>query len=120
MSEKLLAAGIRFSLAKLLDKAEFDKLYSLASEIGEDDEKQKAFIADPAAYAMQSVGFLTPDGFHMHTVNERNEYFPPEGDASEQIASYGDTAERWARVEIRIGKGPKCYALCSYCPTEKK
>lgn len=120
MSAKLLANGIKFSLSEIMENVELDKLYLLASEIGEDEEKQKSFVADPSAYALQSVGFVTPDGFHMHVVNERNEYFPPEGNAADQIASYSDSEDQWARIEIRAGKGPKCYVLCGWCPVKEK
>ena len=115
MSAKLYANGIKFALAEILDQVAFDKLYALADEIGDDETKQKSFIGDPSAYAFQTVGFETPEGFHMHLVDEKNQYHPPEGYAQSQLQEFTDEDGRWSRVEIRVGKGPKCYAFCGYC-----
>ena len=118
MSTKLASNGVKFALDAFLKDTDFEKFFQLADHIGDDGDKLKSFIANPEAYAFSEVGFKVPDGFHMHFVNEKNEYFPPEGNAAEQIASYSDSEDRWSRIEIRAGKGPKCLVACGYCPSK--
>jgi hypothetical protein len=84
------------------------------------DEKLKStpalleeFKKDPIGVARRE-GFTVPDGFHLHFVNEKNEYFPPEGDAISQLQK-GKTRPVWGRVEIRYAVGPGCVAACGVC-----
>ncbi|MFF0949367.1 hypothetical protein ACFYE9_17345 [Rhizobium leguminosarum] len=84
------------------------------------DEKLKAdpalleeFKKDPMGMAARE-GFVIPPGFHIHFINENNEYFPPEGDAISQLQR-GKTLPVWGRVEIRFAVGPGCIAACGIC-----
>lgn len=84
------------------------------------DEKLKAdptlleeFKKDPIAVAKRE-GFTVPEGFHLHFINENNEYFPPEGDAISQLQR-GKTHPVWGRVEVRWAVGAGCIAGCGAC-----
>ena len=79
-----------------------------------DEALLKEFIADPEGVAKREVGLVPPPGAHMHFINEKNEYFPPEADAIEQLQK-GHSGNPWRRVEIRSAIGPGCYALCILC-----
>jgi len=114
MSNALYAAGLKKAILDVQRDGDFATFMELPDAIGDDEEKTKAFIANPEAFAFAEVGYEVAEGYHMHFVDESNEYHPPEGDAESQLGSFGKD-EKWARVEIRVGKGPKCWALCTIC-----
>lgn len=72
----------------------------------------KQFIADPVGFA-KLEGMETEEGFHLHFINEKNEYFPPEGDALSQLEQKKTPV--WGRLEIRYAVGPGCIAACTGC-----
>jgi hypothetical protein len=72
------------------------------------------FIKNPAGVAKREVGMVVPAGFHLHFVDQENNYFPPEGDAVAQLQK-GTGGKVWGRVEIRSAVGPGCVTLCGVC-----
>ena len=115
MAAKVSTSNMR-TLAALKVFAAFDFTpgYDLDKRLKADPKLLAEFIKDPAGVAKREVGLVAPPGAHMHFINEKNEYFPPEGDAISQLHK-GHTGEPWGRVEVRTAIGPGCYALCIGC-----
>ncbi len=93
---------------------DFTPGYELDRLLKKDPELLKEFIKDPAAVAKREVGIILPKGWHMHFVNEKNEYMPPEGDALSQLAA-GKSGKLWSRIEIRTAAGPGACVFCILC-----
>jgi hypothetical protein len=91
------------------DKAAFHLDRKLKSDAALLDEFKK----DPIAVAKRE-GMTVSEGFHLHFVNEKNEYFPPENDAISQLQA-GKKTPIWGRLEIRYAVGPGCVVECGSC-----
>jgi hypothetical protein len=99
---------------ELLQDFDFTKGYELDRRLKADPNLLAEFVQNPPEVAKREVGLEPPQGFHMHFINENNEYLPAEGDAISQL-ELGRDGSLWSRVEIRMAAGPGCYALCFIC-----
>jgi hypothetical protein len=99
---------------KVLSTFDFTPAYELDRRLKADTKLLAEFIKNPSAVAKREVGLVVPKGTHLHFVNEKNKYFPPEGDAVSQLVE-GRSGKPWTRVEIRSAIGPGCVTLCILC-----
>lgn len=102
------------SALQVLSNVDMSPCYELDRRLKADKNLLAEFIGDPLGVAKREVGFVPPPDTHLHFVNERNEYFPPEGDAISQLAA-GVHGNTWSRVEVRAAVGPGCIAMCQVC-----
>ena len=102
------------SALTLLSNIDMTPCYELDRRLKADAALLAEFIKDPAGISQREVGFVVPPGAHAHFVNDKNEYFPPEGDAISQLVK-GSSGVPWSRVEVRAAVGPGCYVLCIFC-----
>jgi hypothetical protein len=96
--------------------ADFDHrpLYELDRKLKANAALLEEFKADPHGIAHREVEVEVPQGFHLHFVDENNNYHPPEGDAVSQLQA-GKHKHAWSRVEIRSAVGPGCVIVCGHC-----
>ena len=116
---KSLTSAQNFAVRGALEvfrDVDFTKGYEMDRLLKDNPELLEEFVKDPEKVAKREVGLEPPKGFHMHFINENNEYMPPEGDSFSQIAN-GEDGKPWSRIEIRTGFGPLCYAFCGTCNT---
>jgi hypothetical protein len=97
-----------------LAQIDMTPFYQFDMRLKSDKNLLEEFIADPVGVAERETGILAPAGTHMHFINNRNEYSPPEGGALDQLLSKPSGAV-WSRVEVRAAVGPGCYAFCFVC-----
>ena len=107
------AMAVRSALS-LLSNVDMTPCYELDRRLKSNPALLAEFVKDPVGVSQREVGFIVPPGAHAHFVNEKNEYFPPEGDAISQL-SKGNSGVPWSRVEVRAAVGPGCYVLCIFC-----
>jgi hypothetical protein len=110
LAQKFAVIG---SLETLKD-IDFTKGYEMDRRLKADTNLLAEFVKNPEEVAKREVGLEVPPGFHMHFVNEKNEYMPPEADALSQL-SLGEDGRLWSRIEIRTAVGPGCYVFCGVC-----
>ena len=107
------ALAVRSAL-QILGNFDMSPCYELDRRLKADKNLLAEFTKNPEGVAKREVGLVPPPGTHMHFINEKNEYFPPEGDAISQLTA-GQHGNPWSRVEVRAAVGPGCYALCIVC-----
>lgn len=90
------------------------KAFDMLEKVKADPKLQADFLADPQGFAEAHIGAISE--VHFHTVDENNNYNPPEADAISQLmAGKTDPNQKWVRIEVRAGIGPLCALLCGVC-----
>jgi hypothetical protein len=107
------ALAVRSAL-QILSNFDMSPCYELDRRLKADKKLLAEFIDDPEGVAKREVGLVPPPGAHFHFINDKNEYFPPEGDAISQLIA-GQHGNAWSRVEVRAAIGPGCVAACIVC-----
>ena len=110
---KTQALSVKSALS-ILGGVDMTPCYELDKRLKADPALLAEFINDPVGISKREVGFIVPPEAHAHFVNEKNEYFPAEGDAIAQLMA-GKSGNPWSRVEVRAAVGPGCYVLCIAC-----
>ncbi|MDP7981531.1 hypothetical protein [Bacillus multifaciens] len=106
-----------------LEKVDHTNLYELDYRLKNNPDLLKKFIENPQEVIEKETGIKPLEGTHYHFINEKNEYFPPEGSAEQQLMfghennTEGQT-KPWGRVELRFAIGPGCIAVCGICGIE--
>lgn len=106
-----------------LEEIDHTNLYELDYRLKNDPDLLKKFIANPQEVIKNETGIVPLEGTHYHFINEKNEYFPPEGSAEQQLMfghrnSTEGNLQPWGRVELRFAIGPGCIAVCGVCTLE--
>ena len=124
MSEMSIAPGLATQIhtnaqsvkqgLQALAQIDMTPVYQLDMRLKSDSNLLQEFIADQAAVLERETGIVVPPGIHMHFIDNRNEYQPPEGGALDQLLSK-PSGTAWSRVEVRAAVGPGCYAFCFFC-----
>ena len=60
---------------------DFTPGYELDRRLKADPKLLAEFVNDPEGVAKREVNLVVPNGWHMHFINDKNEYMPAEGDA---------------------------------------
>jgi len=84
-----------------------------------DKKLYEEFVKNPNKVVERETGIPSIKGAHYHFINEKNEFFPPEGEHEEEYMS-GTGQGAWSRLEIRLSsaKGSAlatCIILCNKC-----
>lgn len=96
----------------VLSSMDLEKFFEVSSGLSR-EKIEEVYKKDGVKEVFEVDGFKAPPGFHLHYVDENNNYFPPEGDALNQLAKSGT---EWARIEIRGAvKEGGCQAACGIC-----
>ena len=96
------------------------KLHALGPKLMADGALLDEFKLAPEIVAQREAGVTVPFGVHLHYIDEQNNYFPPEGNALDQILKEKGLDRPWGRTETRIGGGggPSaawCIGACGAC-----
>lgn len=104
--------------ALAMNQIDLGKISELGARLASNPELFAEFINDPSSIAKREVDFDTPSGIHLHFIDTSNQYFPPEGNAEEQVMK-GMTGNIWGRIEHRVGGGSDsdkfCIGICGIC-----